>query len=112
MAIAAMATAHSGPLAALAQANHSALSRSPLVLPLGPHERSAFPSANIVFVKVQKCASSTMGGIVRRIAAHHNLSGVRESHTWIEREPGAGLVDHRRAHRLRRAREGAAAHAA
>ncbi len=65
-----MATAHSGPLAALAQANHSALSRSPLVLPLGPHERSAFPSANIVFVKVQKCASSTMGGIVRRIAAH------------------------------------------
>ena len=31
---------------------------------------------NILFIKVPKCASSTSGGVARRIAAHHNVSGV------------------------------------
>lgn len=44
---------------------------------------------NIIFVKVPKCASSTTGGIARRIAAHQGLSGVRYRR-WItsEKEPG------------------------
>ena len=31
---------------------------------------------NILYIKVHKCASSTSGGVARRIAARHHLSGV------------------------------------
>jgi len=36
---------------------------------------------------VIKCASSTTGGVVRRIAAHNNLSGVHDK-SWIGPELG------------------------
>ena len=42
---------------------------------------------NIVYIKSPKASSSTVGGIVRRIAAHHNMSGVH-SEKWIAEEPG------------------------
>lgn len=42
---------------------------------------------NLVFVKVAKCASSTTGGIIRRIGAHYGLSGVHGTE-WIKKEPG------------------------
>ena len=42
---------------------------------------------NVVYIKMFKSASSTTGGVVRRIGAHHGLSGYRES-DWIRREPG------------------------
>jgi hypothetical protein len=44
-------------------------------------------NTNLVFIKVEKCSSSTAGGIVRRIAAHYNLHGYRSSN-WINIEPG------------------------
>lgn len=31
--------------------------------------------ANVVFIKVPKCGSSTMSGILRRICLHHNMTG-------------------------------------
>ena len=33
---------------------------------------------NILYIKVHKCGSTTSSGVARRIAAHHNLSGVDE----------------------------------
>ena len=42
---------------------------------------------NLVYIKVTKCASSTSGGVTRRIGAYNNLSGVPNA-TWIKSEPG------------------------
>ena len=42
---------------------------------------------NLVFVKMQKCASSTTAGVVRLVALRHNLSGY-QSEAWIQSEPG------------------------
>lgn len=62
-----------------------------------PSDGSALP-CNIIFVKAPKCASSTAGGVVRRIAAHHGLSGVGDD-GWVTREPGVwanhGLLQRR-----------------
>jgi hypothetical protein len=46
---------------------------------------------NLVYIKVPKTGSSTAGGVNRRIAAHHNLSGVFTDFVWIAEngEPGA-----------------------
>ena len=49
-------------------------------------ERSPLP-CNLMFIKVTKCASSTTGGVARRIAAKHGLSGVSEAR-WVRPEPG------------------------
>jgi len=38
-------------------------------------------------VKLPKVGGSTLGGVVRRIAAHSSLSGVKGA-KWIQREPG------------------------
>ena len=43
--------------------------------------------SNLIFIKVPKVGSSTVGGVARRIAAHHKISGSRDS-TWILNEPG------------------------
>jgi hypothetical protein len=43
---------------------------------------------NIVLVKVVKTAGSTAAGVIRHIAAHHDLSGVYSSDHWINEEPG------------------------
>jgi len=48
---------------------------------------TALLPCNIVFIKVQKCASSTSGGVTRRIGAHNGLHGVG-SVTWPDLEPG------------------------
>lgn len=42
---------------------------------------------NIVYIKTPKAASSTVGGIIRRIAAHHHLMGV-DCEEWPDAEPG------------------------
>jgi Sulfotransferase family len=42
---------------------------------------------NLVMVKVPKVGSSTLGGVARRIAAHHSMSGYTDSN-WIFHEPG------------------------
>ena len=42
---------------------------------------------NLVYIKLPKCASSTTGGVARRIAAHQGLSGTR-GRAWIKKEPG------------------------
>jgi hypothetical protein len=48
---------------------------------------------NMVYIKVAKTGSSTAGGVNRRIAFHHNLSGVFTDRLWItdngDGEPGA-----------------------
>ena len=57
---------------------------------VGPVGASYQLECSIVFVKIYKCASSTSGGIARRIAAHRNLSGVGEMQ-WLTKnrvEPG------------------------
>lgn len=45
-------------------------------------------STNIVFIRIAKTGSTTAAGVSRRIAAHHNLSGVSDTHVWIGEEPG------------------------
>lgn len=42
---------------------------------------------NLVFIKVAKCASSTTAGVVRRIAAHNQLSGVWHDTVWSMSPP-------------------------
>ena len=42
---------------------------------------------NLVYVKILKCASSTTGGVARRIAAHFHYHG-SGSDEWITDEPG------------------------
>jgi hypothetical protein len=49
-------------------------------------ERSPLP-CNLIFIKVEKCASSTSGGVARRIAVKHNVSGAFLK-TWVAPEPG------------------------
>jgi hypothetical protein len=44
-------------------------------------------NANIIYIKVPKTASSTTGGIARRIAARNAMSGVG-TNDWISNEPG------------------------
>lgn len=46
--------------------------------------------SNIVYLKVPKTGSSTAAGVNRRIAAHHNLTGVFTEGKWIANngEPG------------------------
>ena len=46
---------------------------------------------NLVYIKLPKCASSTTGGVARRIAAHRGLSG-HKGRTWIKTEPGVRAV--------------------
>ena len=46
-----------------------------------------FFSQNIVFVKPTKVGGSTFGGVMRRISAHHGISGYDDDH-WIESQPG------------------------
>jgi len=46
-----------------------------------------FEPQNIVYIKVHKTGSSTFGGVIRRIAARHNLTGT-SSREWISKEPG------------------------
>uniref|UniRef100_A0A7S3JY04 Sulfotransferase domain-containing protein n=1 Tax=Aureoumbra lagunensis TaxID=44058 RepID=A0A7S3JY04_9STRA len=38
-------------------------------------------STNLVYIKLPKCASSTVGGIARRIAAHYRLRGINGTAT-------------------------------
>lgn len=47
-------------------------------------------NTNIVFVKLPKCASTSASGVTRRIAAHHNLTGVFSDRVWMADagEPG------------------------
>lgn len=54
---------------------------------------------NLLYVKVPKAASSTTGGVARRIAAHHGLSGYTTK-SWITSEPGL-WANHGELHRLR-----------
>ena len=42
---------------------------------------------NIIFVKAPKTGGSTFGGVLRRIGAHHHLSGYQDAF-WIMKEPG------------------------
>ena len=42
---------------------------------------------DLVYIKVFKCASSTTGGVIRRIAAHNAMSGVSDT-SWVNPEPG------------------------
>jgi len=53
--------------------------------PFAPFEECL--RTNIVYIKVPKSASSTTGGVMRRIAAKHGLSGYNTS-KWIQKEPG------------------------
>jgi len=46
---------------------------------------ATFP--NLIYIKVPKTASSTTGGIARRLAIKHGLSGVGDME-WISQEPG------------------------
>lgn len=45
------------------------------------------PPANLVYVKIQKSASSSTAGVVRLIAMRHNVSDNRNNR-WIRSEPG------------------------
>mmetsp|Transcript_10951 Transcript_10951/g.19687 ORF Transcript_10951/g.19687 Transcript_10951/m.19687 type:complete len:410 (+) Transcript_10951:42-1271(+) len=38
---------------------------------------------NLLFIRIMKTASSTCGGIIRRIGAHHGLNGVYVNCVWI-----------------------------
>jgi len=42
---------------------------------------------DLIYIKIPKCASSTTGGVARRIAAKHNLSGVHEKGSAWRPEP-------------------------
>ena len=53
---------------------------------------SAARVPSIVFIKTPKCASSTAGGIVRRIAWRHNLSGARDSGTVLLSSTGLPIA--------------------
>jgi len=72
--------------------------------PLLPHPvplpaRSANTSApNLIYIKIPKAMSSTSAGVVRRLAAHHGLSGAFDSY-WIDSEPGV-WAEHRRFDRV------------
>lgn len=60
--------------------------RPPLHTMKWAEDASPLP-CDLVYIKVTKCASSTTGGVVRRIAAHHELSGAHLT-TWATPEPG------------------------
>jgi len=47
-------------------------------------------SFNLVYLKIAKAASSTMGGVARRIAARHGLNGVSMFDEWIDDPTGPG----------------------
>lgn len=55
--------------------------------PMSHISSSTFELQNIVMIKGPKVGGSTLGGIVRHIGAHYNLSGFR-SDNWISSEPG------------------------
>jgi len=67
-------------------------------------KESLVESMNVVYVKVPKSASSTAGGVTRRTAAHHDLSGVFTKRDWIADmgEPGiwADHGKHQKAERV------------
>ena len=60
--------------------------KPPLLTMEWAEDASPLP-CDLVYIKVPKCASSTTGGVVRRIAAHNQLSGVHTT-SWAEPEPG------------------------
>ena len=62
----------------------SSTDRAP-VRPL-PGSPAGVPS--LVFIKCFKVGGSTMAGVVRRIAAKFDMSGVRAKRKWIGSEPG------------------------
>lgn len=70
--------------------DHSASASRPVPLLLYTHGRTnatLSSPCNLIYIKVTKCASSTTGGVIRRIAAANDLSGVH-SETWLTAEPG------------------------
>ena len=73
--------------AALHRANGSATLLRALRGETQKNSDGSLLNRNLVYIKLPKCASSTTGGVARRIAAHQGLSGTR-GRAWIKKEPG------------------------